>query len=57
MLESQGFDTKMAGLVVFRSLSEALKAGFQIYDRTSDGYLVRTRTSTGWAMALVNVKA
>ena len=57
MLESQGFDTKMAGLVVFRSLSEALKAGFQIYDRTTDGYLVRTRTSTGWAMALVNVKA
>jgi hypothetical protein len=46
----------MAGLVVFRSLSEALKAGFQIYDRTADGYLVRTQTSTGWAMALVNVK-
>jgi len=55
MLESQGFPT-MAGLVVFRSLSEALRAGFQIYDRTADGYLVRTQTSTGWAMALVNLK-
>jgi hypothetical protein len=46
----------MAGLMVFRSLADALRAGFQIYDRTSDGYLVRTRTSSGWAMALVSSK-
>jgi len=46
----------MAGLMVFKSLADALRAGFQIYDRTSDGYLVRTRTSNGWAIALVACK-
>jgi len=46
----------MAGLMVFESLADALRAGFQIYDRTTDGYLVRTRTATGWAMALVSCK-
>jgi regulation of enolase protein 1 (concanavalin A-like superfamily) len=46
----------MAGLMVFKSLADALRAGFQIYDRTADGYLVRTRTSSGWAMALVSNK-
>jgi hypothetical protein len=35
----------MAGLMVFKSLADALRAGFQIYDRTADGYLVRTRTA------------
>lgn len=44
----------MAGLMVFKSLADALRAGFQIYDRTADGYLVRTRTDHGWAMALVH---
>jgi len=43
----------MAGLVVFNSIAEALRAGFEIYDQTSDGYLVRTRTKKGWAMALI----
>ncbi|MGP6159123.1 MAG: hypothetical protein ACLPYS_16715 [Vulcanimicrobiaceae bacterium] len=47
----------MAGLMVFDSLAAALRAGFQIYDRTQDGYLVRTRTAQGWAMALVSPKA
>jgi hypothetical protein len=46
----------MAGLTVFTSLADALRAGFQIYDRTPDGYLVRTRTEQGWAMALVRCK-
>jgi len=46
----------MAGLLVFRSLADALRAGFQIYDRTHDGYLVRTKTPTGWAMAVVHCK-
>jgi hypothetical protein len=44
----------MPSLMVFRSLADALRAGFYIYDRTSDGYLVRTRTKNGWAMALVH---
>ena len=46
----------MAGLVVFHSVAEALAAGFQIYDRTPDGYLVRKSTEQGWAMALVICK-
>ena len=46
----------MTGLLVFKSLADALRAGFQIYDRTQDGYLVRTKTHTGWAMALVTCR-
>ena len=46
----------MAGLMVFKSLADALRAGYQVYDRTSDGYLVRTRTAAGWAIALVSCK-
>ena len=45
----------MAGIMVFTSVDEALRAGFQVYDRTSDGYLVRTRTARGWALAVVHV--
>ena len=45
----------MAGIMSFSSLSAALRAGFHIYDRTSDGYLVRTRTTDGWALAVVKV--
>jgi len=47
---------QMAGLIVFKSLADALRAGYQVYDRTADGYLVRTRTAAGWAMALVSCK-
>jgi hypothetical protein len=43
----------MAGIVTFKSLTEAIRAGFQVYDRTSEGYLVRTRTAAGWALAVV----
>jgi len=46
----------MAGLMVFKSLADALRAGYQVYDRTSDGYLVRTRTAAGWAIALVSCR-
>jgi hypothetical protein len=46
----------MAGLMVFDSLADALRAGFQIYDRTQDGYLVRTRTAQGWALAVVSCR-
>jgi hypothetical protein len=38
----------MPGLVVFPSLAAALRAGYQIFDRTSDGYVVRTKTAAGW---------
>ncbi len=46
----------MMGMIVFHSLADALRAGFQVYERTADGYLVRTRTDHGWAMALVVFK-
>jgi hypothetical protein len=46
----------MQGLVVFKSLADALRAGYQIYDRTEAGYLVRTKTAAGWAMAVVACK-
>ena len=47
----------MAGVMVFKSIPEALRAGYQVYDRTADGYLVRIRTERGWALALVCCKA
>jgi hypothetical protein len=46
----------MQGLVVFKSLVDALRAGYQIYDRTETGYLVRTKTAAGWAIAIVTCK-
>ena len=46
----------VAGLLVFSSIAQALRAGFQVYDRTPDGYLVRVRTQGGWAMAIVRCR-
>jgi hypothetical protein len=46
----------MPGLMIFDSLAAAIRAGFQIHDRTPTGYLVRKHTSAGWAMALVEVR-
>jgi hypothetical protein len=43
-------------MIVFRSLPDAMRAGYQIYDRTDSGYLVRTRTPEGWALALVDCR-
>lgn len=45
----------MAGIMVFQTVSDALRAGFHVYDRTSYGYLVRTRTARGWALAVVHI--
>jgi hypothetical protein len=42
-----------SGIVIFRSLAEAVRHGFHEYAKTDDGYLVRARTSAGWAMAVV----
>ncbi|MDP9018373.1 MAG: hypothetical protein M3N19_08645 [Candidatus Eremiobacteraeota bacterium] len=46
----------MVGVVVFKNLTDALHAGYQVYDRTADGYVVRVMTSAGWAMALVHCR-
>ncbi len=43
----------MPGIQVFKTLADALRAGYQVYDRTPDGYRVRTRTANGWAIAIV----
>jgi hypothetical protein len=46
----------MRGILVFKSLSEAVRAGFAVYERTHDGYLVRARTANGWALAFAKVR-
>lgn len=43
----------MSLLPEFSSLVAALRAGYQVYDRAPNGYLVRARTATGWSIALV----
>ena len=46
----------MQGVITFKSLSSALRAGYQVYDRTENGYLVRIKTQAGWALARVYCK-
>jgi hypothetical protein len=41
---------------VFDSLPEAIRAGFQVFDHTPTGYVVRTMTARGWALALVELR-
>jgi hypothetical protein len=41
---------------VFRSVRDAVDAGFQIYDRFPDGYVVRTRHGDGWEFAVVALR-
>ena len=43
----------MKGILVFRSLAEAVRNGFAVYDRTESGYVVRARTDAGWVLAIV----
>ncbi len=43
----------MAGIVVFKTLAEAVRMGFQIYDRMPNGYVVQRQTESGFAFALV----
>ena len=44
------------GLMVFKTVADAIRAGYEIYDKTDFGYLCRTRTSNGWAMAMIILK-
>jgi len=46
----------MPGITTFSSLEQALRAGFEVYDRTARGYLVRKQTPTGWALAIVEIE-
>jgi hypothetical protein len=43
-------------VVVYKSLHDALRDGYQIYDRTEEGFLIRIKTPTGWTFALVEVR-
>jgi hypothetical protein len=43
------------GMVVFRSVAQAVHAGFQIYDRTPTGYLARISVNGRWQLALVEL--
>ncbi len=51
-----GKENEMPGIMVFKTLADALRAGYHVYDRTDHGYLVRTRTAAGWAMAIVSCR-
>jgi hypothetical protein len=42
-----------AGIKVFSSLDEAKAAGFEPYERTDDGYLVRRSDGRSFALAIV----
>lgn len=44
----------MRGVMVFRTLAEALRAGFEPYEFTPSGCFVRGRTPAGWALAIVD---
>ena len=44
------------GIVVFQSIVEARNAGYEIFDRSAEGYLARTRVDGLWALALVRAR-
>lgn len=46
----------MNGLMVFRTLAEAHRSGFEVLDRTAWGFIVRTRTDHGYALAIVDLR-
>jgi hypothetical protein len=46
----------MTGIKVFSSLEEAQKAGFVVFDRIAEGYLVRKDQGDTFALAIVKLK-
>ncbi len=47
----------MQGVLVLKTISDAIAQGFEIFDRTRDGYyVVRKMTSRGWALAIVDCR-
>ena len=49
----KGDGSDMQGVLIIKSMTEAFAQGFEFFDRTSDGYLVRKKTPRGWALAIV----
>jgi hypothetical protein len=43
------------GMRIFRSVPEALRAGFHIYDHVPKGYIARARIGNRWVMALIEL--
>jgi hypothetical protein len=43
-------------VTVFPTLADAIRAGYELFDRTPDGYLVRLRTENGYALAIVELR-
>lgn len=41
------------GILVFTNLADAIREGYQVFDRVSNGYLVRRRLPAGWGIAVV----
>lgn len=47
----------MTGIIRFRSLAEAIRQGYEVYDKTDTGYLLRIKTARGWGMALCELNS
>ena len=46
----------MQGVMIFKSLPEAIRQGFYIYDKIKEGYLIRRKNADGlWEQALVHL--
>jgi len=45
----------MSGIRVFKSVEEAQAAGFSVYERIPDGYLVRKTSGASFALAIVKL--
>lgn len=43
----------MKGIMIFRTLAEAMRDGFEIYEATRDGYLVYKHRGANWSFAYV----
>lgn len=50
-----GEDGTLKGVMVFSDLAMALRAGYEVYERTATGYLMRTRTERGYVLAIVDL--
>lgn len=45
----------MSGIRIFKSVEEAQAAGFSVYERIPEGYLVRKSSGTAFALAIVKL--
>ena len=47
----------MSGLQVFTTVAATIRAGFEVYDRTEYGWLLRIRLASGlYAQAIVDLR-